>query len=155
MIKRWIFVPVLFTSLLCLNCASLSETGINLLAEGLRLQLTNRQFGSIYDNATEFVHSNVSREDFIQRSRRIVEELQKLDEKVEWNQDDSLGNSFRIDHYPASTGFAAFRKIGEGDKKITILMYWSDRDGQIKFDGLSAVSASLQISTVGKFVESE
>jgi len=155
MIKRLIFIPVLFTALLCLNCASFSEAGINLLAEGLRLQLTNREFGRIYDNATEFVHLNVSREEFIQRSRRLVEELQKFDEKVEWNQDDSLGDSFRIDHNPRSTGLAAFRKIGEGDKRITILMYWSDRDGQMKFDGLSALSSSFQISTVGKIVESK
>jgi len=154
------FTSILIIVLFCSSCSGLWEVSVESLASKLKLQLKNKEFGKIYDEASDFVHRNVSREDFIKRTSKIVEELERVDENINWQPDDSLGKTFSADSYTESTYLTAYKRLENDKQEIVIFMSWEIRNGKQKISDLSAFTSSkserpFHILTVGKIVESK
>ncbi|MEP6850796.1 MAG: hypothetical protein ABI999_18200 [Acidobacteriota bacterium] len=153
-VRRFAFVSILLFALFVPGC-SITETAVVSLAEGLRLELTNQKFGKIYDDASDYLHSNVSREVFIERARLLVEAAQRVERDVRWVEDDSLGESFKELQLEKSSTLYAYRKVGSGERMVRILICWEVRDGKAKLFDISAFSSTDNYETVGKIVKSE
>ncbi len=155
MTQKIIFTSIFLIFLLSSSCSNLSELGIESLAIKLRLELKNKEFGKIYDEASEFVHRNVSREEFIERTERLVEELKRVDENLNWQPDDTLGKTFEVDYYTEFTQLSAYKKLENEKQFILILLSWEHINGKKKLTHLSAFTGAnserpFHIITVGK-----
>ena len=133
----------------------MNETAAVSLAEGLKTDLKRRDFGKIYDESSDFLRDNVSREDFIRRTGLLMDAVQKIDPEINWHEDNSLGASFRVRNYEENSMISVYRRIGSDQQGIHILMYWNLKDGKAKLNDLTAISGNEQFETVGELVESK
>jgi hypothetical protein len=156
--RKLFLVSILTIALFSVNCSVLWELSVESQAEILRWQLKNKQFGKIYDEASNHVHRNVSRKEFIERASKIVEEIERIDKNISWQPDDSLGKTFAVETYSQSRYLKAYKKLGEAKQEIIIHMGWDQVNGEMKLSHLTAFTSSdaerpFSIITVGKIVE--
>ncbi|HEX9961307.1 MAG TPA: hypothetical protein VGB00_10265 [Pyrinomonadaceae bacterium] len=140
--RKLLLVSILAIALFSSSCSVLWELSVEAQAEKLRLQLKNKQFGKIYDESTDSVHRNVSREEFIERTSKIVEEMERVDENINWQPNDYLGKTFAVETYSQSTYLRAYKELGDDNRKILIQMSWEKVNGKIKFSHLTAFTSS-------------
>lgn len=138
--RFFLIVLIIFVFLFFIGCLSFAKKNPALLAEKLRWQLKNEKFEQIYDEASNDVHSNITKQEFIEKMKRLVSEMRTFDKELNWKNNYDLGYSSQVDHFDKSNFYSAFRELGEESSDITILMYWSDEEGEPEFYGLSAHS---------------
>lgn len=158
--QKIFFTSILIIVLFSSSCSELWNVSVESSASKLKLQLKNKEFGTIYDEASDFVHRNVSREEFIKRTSKIVEELERVDENINWQPDNSLGKTFSVDTYTESTYLTAYKRLENEKQEVLIFMSWEIKDGKQKFSDLHAFTSQaserpFNIWTVGKIVESK
>ncbi len=125
--------------------------------EALRLQLKSRDFGAIYDDASQHVKNNVSRPEFVSRVEKLVNEIERIDPSFAWIPDNSLGKTSETMIGEKHTYFTFYRRVGEGDNRATIFLTWEKEmdDGDARLFGLSGMShphadRSFHIETVAR-----
>ncbi|MDQ3801771.1 MAG: hypothetical protein M3384_20290 [Acidobacteriota bacterium] len=151
---------ILAFALFSSGCTVLWETSVELLSEKLRWQLKNKQFGEIYDESTDFIHRNISREEFIERTAEIAAGLERVDKDIKWQPNDYLQKTYVVETYNRSTYLKAYKELGEGKEKIIIHMSWEDVNGKMKLSHLWASNSQdaerpFNILAYGKIVKSK
>ena len=112
------------------NCSIFVSTpSVDTLAESFRQRLTRREFGKIYDDASDHLRMNLSKTEFIERAQKIVVKLEEVEKELAWQDDDSLGRTFEVKKYERNTYLTAFRKVGEETQKIHVLLVWEQEPG--------------------------
>jgi hypothetical protein len=161
MVRRLFFISILIAVLFSLNCSVLQEAGINALAEKLRLQLKRKEFGEIYDEASKHLHINASKVEFIERASKIVEKMEKVDKELNWQPDDTLGKSTKLDKYEINTYFSAYKKLGVDTQEIIVFIGWeqipNDKPKLFHLSARSHPNAEhpFYLETAGKIVYSK
>ncbi|HEX8734791.1 MAG TPA: hypothetical protein VF721_05665 [Pyrinomonadaceae bacterium] len=160
MTRKLFLVSILAIAFFSSSCSVLWELSVEAQAEQLRWQLKNKQFGKLYDESTDFIHRNISREEFIERTSKIVEEMERVDKDINWQPNDNLGTTYAVETYTKNTYLTAYKKLGKDKQKILIHMGWEHVDGKMKLSHLSAFTSSdaerpFIIITYGKIVKSK
>lgn len=124
MTRRLLLFSILTTVLFSVGCSDLWSVGIESLTIKLRLQLKNREFGKIYDDASEHMHINATREEFIERAGKIVEELERVDKNLDWSPNHVFDEPNKAKKYVTNTYFSSYKEIGEGTQQISVFITW-------------------------------
>ncbi len=160
MTRKSLFVSILTIALFSASCSSLWELSVESMAEKIRWQLKNRQFGKIYDEGSDFMRNNASREEFIERASKIVEELERIDPDIKWQPDDTLGRTYRAETRADGYYVLAYRKLENDKQKISIFVSWEIKDGNQKVSDISAFTSSdserpFHLFTAGKLIKTK
>ena len=78
----------------------------------------------MYDAGSEFLHMNVTREKFIERAGRIVEEMEKADPSLNWRREEIFDDETGVKKYEKNTYFFAYKKLGEDRKIVNVFITW-------------------------------
>lgn len=159
--RKLFFVSILTIVFFSSNCSVLWDIGIESLAEKLRQQLKNREFGKMYDEASEHMHINATKEEFIDRVSKIVEEMERVDKDLNWQGDNTLGKTTEVDKYVTNKYYAAYKKLGEDTQKITVFITWEEvpndkpRLFNLSADSHPNAERQFHLITAGKIVNSK
>jgi hypothetical protein len=140
--RKLFLVSILAIALFSSSCSFLWALSVEAQAEKLRLQLKNKQFDEIYDESTDSIHRNVSREEFIEQASKIVEEMERVDENINWQPNNGLGKTYDVRTYAGGAFLSAYKELGKGKQEIIILMSWENENGKIKLSHLTALTSS-------------
>lgn len=109
--------------------------------EKLLKELTSRlmegKFEELYEEASGFVHSNVSKEEFVRRVKIATTKLKAIDGNLNFQTDRDAEMALTDDD--GSITIRAVQQLGEGDKFVTVLIYWNSKG---EFFNLSVVPKS-------------
>lgn len=117
-------IVLLFLVIALSGCSILVNPTPDSLADDFLRQLKARDFGKMYDGGSEFLHINVTREKFVERAERIVEEMEKADPSLNWRDEELFGDRSKIEKYEKNTYFYAYKKLGEDRKPVNVFISW-------------------------------
>lgn len=124
MTKKLFFFSVLAIVSLSYGCSDLRSFGIESLTIKLHNQLKNREFEKIYDEASEHMHMNATRDEFIERAGKIVEELERVDKNINWSPNHVFNEPNKVTTYVTNTYFSSYKELGEGTQNISVFITW-------------------------------
>jgi len=98
------------------------------LIEDLNAQLREGKFEEVYDEANDSIHSNVTRERFVQRMKIAVSKLKSIDENLAFQRDSATEKILRdVDAYDDSLVLMVFQTLEKDGKSVSVGYAWTNK----------------------------
>ena len=138
--RRSLFITiVLFGILFITNC----QHSPNFLAENFRVQIKNERFEQIYDESSDFVHLNSTKDEFVKKLAKAVAKMKEADPELNWRDNFDIGDSSGIEN----TRIFIRKELGQKPDQVAVLIdYWIDKNGHPKFSGLDLIFYNMSES---------
>ena len=101
------------------------------LVQELASTLREENFDELYEQSSDLLHLNVTKEQFVRRMKIAAAKLKAIDEKLNFQRYREMEAA--LPATDESILMRAIRKIEKGDKSVSVLIYW---DHQAKFNNL-------------------
>ena len=95
------------------------------LVQELTSNLREENFDGLYEQSSDLLHLNVSREQFVRRMKIAVTKLKAIDERLNFQRYREMETG--LPDTDDSISIRAVRKLEKGDKSARVLIYWDSK----------------------------
>lgn len=106
------------------------------------------KYKDIYENSSDFLHLNADEEKFTERMKDALEKMKKADGDLNFERnregESILKNMERetdkaVGRETPNNRILVIQQLGEGDNKVTVLLFWEHRGLFPKFNDLAVI----------------
>lgn len=135
--KPVLFIPILLLAATVSIYLIPSRPSKERLIKNLNSQLREEKFEPLYEEASDLLHLNVTKETFIKRMKIAVAKLKAIDENLAFQRDIETENSIKaITENDESVLLVAYQKLEKEGKSASVCFSWTNEG---KFSDLSVL----------------
>jgi hypothetical protein len=122
-----ILIPIVLLAIAVSTFWIASKPSKEKLIKKLNSQLREDKFEQLYEEASDNLHLNVTKEQFVQRMKKAVLKLKAIDKNLNLQRDIETEKMMKITGDDESILITAFQKLEMDGKSVLVAFYWTPK----------------------------